>query len=302
MRSAAGDGGILVVDKPTGPTSHDVVARVRRALGTRRVGHCGTLDPLASGVLVVCVGNTTRLSEWLSRGDKVYDAEFRLGWRSDTDDAEGVLTPVDPAPRPDPATVAAACDAYRGWVEQVPPAYCAVKVDGVRSYRRARRQETVTLAARRVRIDRIDVTQYEYPRLAVRVVCGKGTYIRSLARDLGEDLGCGALVAALRRLRVGALGLEDAVGLDALARLAEDGGPMPYVEPRRALAGILEPVELDGPAAASFGHGTAVELDRGPWSGECAVFDRGRLLGVGRLGEDGRLQPARVFGEVAPAC
>lgn len=299
--TGVGGGGILVVDKTTGPTSHDVVAQVRRALGVRRVGHCGTLDPLASGVLVVCVGSTTRLSDWLSRGEKVYEAEFRLGAYSDTDDAEGALCAVVGAPIPTGEAVDAACSARRGWVEQVPPTHSAVKVDGVRSYRRARRNEPVSLAPRRVRIERLEVTGYEYPRLAVRVVCGKGTYIRSLARDLGTDLGCGAYVAALRRLRVGALGLQDAVGLEALRELVTTDMAVPFVDVRRALAGILEPLELDAVAAASFRHGSAVDVRLGTRSGECAVFAGEHLLGVGRFDDEGWLWPARVLGEMAHA-
>lgn len=296
-----GGGGILVVDKPTGPTSHDVVAQVRRALGVRRVGHCGTLDPLASGVLVVCVGSTTRLSDWLSRGEKVYEAEFWLGAYSDTDDAEGALRVVPDAPTPTSGAVDAACAAHQGWVEQVPPAHSAVKVDGVRSYRRARRNEPVSLTPRRVWIERLEVTRYEHPRLAVRVVCGKGTYIRSLARDLGADLGCGAYVAALQRLRVGALGLQDAVGLEALRQLVATDAPVPFVDVRRALAGILEPLELDAVAAASFRHGSAVDVGLGTRGGECAVFAGERLLGVGRFDDEGWLWPARVFSEAALA-
>ena len=192
-----GIGGVLVVDKPTGPTSHDVVARTRRVLGIRRVGHCGTLDPLATGVLVLCVGPMTRFSRWLTGGDKEYEACFRLGATSDTDDALGEITETpaaDPIPR---SEIETALKGFLGVIDQVPPEHSAVRVRGVRSYHRARRKEATGLVPRPVRVDRFEIVGYEPPRLRVHVSCGQGTYIRSLARDLGQVLGCGGLVETI---------------------------------------------------------------------------------------------------------
>lgn len=303
MRAGVATEGILVVDKPTGPTSHDMVAQVRRLVGVRRVGHCGTLDPLASGVLVVCIGRLTRLSEWLSGGDKEYESTFRLGGTSDTDDACGNVVVREPARHPTADDVAGALAGFRGVIEQVPPVHSAVKVGGVRSYERARRHQPVSLTARRVRIDRLEVIGYRYPDLSVRIACGRGTYIRSLARDLGSVLGCGAYVTSLRRCRVGTLGLEDAVSPALLGTAAGQGRlDELFVEPRRALQGILRAIDLDAVAARAFVHGRVVAIDEDAEGQERAVFTSSRLLGVGRvLAAAGQLQPVAVIGEVQGA-
>jgi tRNA pseudouridine55 synthase len=208
--------GLLVLDKPGGLTSRAALDRAARWFprGTR-VGHTGTLDPLATGVLVLCVGAATRLAEYVQRMTKVYRAGIRLGARSDTDDADGTLTPVAGAAAPDPATLAEQVRGFVGEIEQVPPAYSAVKLHGRRACDLARRGREVGLTPRRVRIDAIDVLAYAYPDLELEVRCGKGTYIRSLARDLGERLGCGAYLRSLRRTRVGPFAAADGLSLDA---------------------------------------------------------------------------------------
>lgn len=207
--------GLLVVDKPGGLTSRDVVNRVQGCFPRgMRIGHTGTLDPLATGVLVLCVGQATRLTEYIQDMDKTYHSVFRFGVRSDTDDADGTVQPVADAPVPDRAAVDRGLNEFIGDIEQVPPAYSAAKVSGRRAYDLARRGHEVALAARRVHIDDITVLAYEYPRLEIEVSCGKGTYIRSLARDLGERLGCGALVEMLRRTRVGPFTAAEGVTLD----------------------------------------------------------------------------------------
>jgi tRNA pseudouridine55 synthase len=212
--------GLLVIDKPGGVTSRDVVNRVQGQLprGTR-IGHTGTLDPLATGVLVLCLGAATRLAEYVQAMPKTYRAGLLLGQRSDTEDADGNVTVVEGALAPDRTAVDAALQAFVGRIDQVPPAFSAAKLDGRRAYDLARRGQTVTLEARRVEIYGIAVVSYAYPRLEIEVHCGKGTYIRSLARDLGERLGCGALIETLRRTRVGAFSVEDAIDLDASASM-----------------------------------------------------------------------------------
>lgn len=286
--------GILVVDKTVGPTSHDVVAIARRALQTRRIGHCGTLDPLASGVLVLCIGPLTRLSEWISRGDKEYEATFQIGSVSSTDDAQGEIQPTIGASIPSRQQIEEAMEPFQGDIEQIPPAHSAVKVAGVRSYKRARRNEDVVLKPRTVRVDRFEVLAFDAPLLRVLVACGKGTYIRSLARDLGMALGCGAYVETLRRLRIGTMRAEAAVSLEALQNADADTLRAQFVDPRTALQGVLEPIELDEYAAQAFVHGQAVSTGSDGENEERAVFSGQSLLGVGQV-SGGLVQPARVF-------
>lgn len=214
--------GLVVVDKPAGWTSHDVVARVRRLAGTRKVGHAGTLDPMATGVLVLGVGRATRLLGYLTAHDKAYDATIRLGQSTVTDDAEGELVGGGSASGVDDARVREAVDALVGEIEQVPSSVSAVKVDGKRSYARVRSGEQVELSARRVRIDQFEVRDARRPDpdlldLDVTVVCSSGTYVRALARDLGAALGVGGHLTALRRTRSGGIDLSVARTLDQLA-------------------------------------------------------------------------------------
>ena len=212
-----GADGIVVVDKPAGWTSHDVVARIRRLAGTRRVGHAGTLDPMATGVLVVGVGRATRLLGHLAARDKDYDATIRLGVTTTSDDADGeVVTTTDAAAVTD-AAIRVAMTALTGDIEQVPAAVSAIKVDGVRAYARARAGESVDLEPRPVHVARLELRERRGDELDVGVTCSTGTYVRALARDLGAALGVGAHLTALRRTRVGTIGLERARTLDELA-------------------------------------------------------------------------------------
>ncbi|MCA1561053.1 MAG: tRNA pseudouridine(55) synthase TruB [Acidobacteria bacterium] len=214
--------GVLVIDKPAGPTSHDVVARVRRATAIRRVGHTGTLDPLATGVLPLVLGRATRLARLLSEADKAYDAVVRLGTATDSYDAQGqaIATSRDAVPI-DPASIArgtieAALDTFRGTYLQAPPPFSAKKIGGVRAYALARRREPVQPAAVTVSVHRLDLLGVEGTRVELRVVCSAGFYVRSLAHGLGAVLGCGAHLEALRRTRSGEFGLDAAVPLDAI--------------------------------------------------------------------------------------
>jgi tRNA pseudouridine55 synthase len=213
--------GLLVLDKPPGITSRDAVDRAQRWFprGTR-VGHTGTLDPLATGVLVLCVGHATRLTEYVQAMGKVYVAVVRLGARSTTDDAEGPITPAAVDRPPGRWELDGALPSFIGHVRQVPPAYSAAKLAGQRAYDLARQGQEPDLAPRTVRVDRIDVLEFDYPDLRLEVRCGKGTYIRSLARDLGEALGCGAYLTGLRRTSVGSFTSVDAVPPDTDAAAA----------------------------------------------------------------------------------
>ena len=216
--------GLLVVDKPSGPSSHDVVARVRRALGERRIGHTGTLDPLATGVLLLVLGRATRLARFLTARTKTYDAVVRLGVATDTYDADG--TPVGPAHAgawPDAEAVARALDAFRGTFAQQPPAFSAKKVGGVRSYQAARQHAArpdaaVPLPAPvSVTTYALDVIEQADALLTLRVVCSAGFYVRALAHDLGAALGCGAHLVGLRRTETSGFTLDDALPLAAVA-------------------------------------------------------------------------------------
>jgi tRNA pseudouridine55 synthase len=215
------EAGIVVVDKPAGSTSHDVVGRCRRIFATRKVGHAGTLDPMATGVLVVGIERATKILGLLTAADKAYSATIRLGQTTTTEDAEGEVLQTVPADGVDDARIAAAVGALRGDIEQVPSAVSAIKVGGRRAYQLAREGQTVELRPRPVRIDRFDVLAIRRPAgfvdIDVEVECTSGTYIRALARDVGAALSVGGHLTALRRTRVGRFGLDEARTLEALA-------------------------------------------------------------------------------------
>ena len=219
--TAASDG-IVVVDKPAGMTSHTVVARIRRLAGTRKVGHAGTLDPMATGVLVVGLNRATRLLGHLQLADKSYDATIRLGATTTTDDADGEILTTAAVDGVTAEAISTAVAAYRGEISQVPSKVSAIKVDGKRAYERVRAGEEVALKARAVTISRYDVLDVRVAPdgidVDVSVDCSSGTYIRALARDLGADLGVGGHLTALRRTRVGSFGLAAAHSLESLAK------------------------------------------------------------------------------------
>ena len=253
--------GLVVVDKPAGWTSHDVVARVRRLAGTRKVGHAGTLDPMATGVLLLGVNRATRLLGHLALTTKEYDATIRLGVTTTTDDFEGeVVAEQDPSAVTDAAIASGIAD-LTGDIEQVPSSVSAIKVDGQRAYARVRAGEQVALAARPVTVSRFDLLSRQGADLEVRVECSSGTYIRALARDLGAALGVGAHLTALRRTRVGPFTIGDARTLD---ELAADLAVIPLAE---AVGAAFPRRDLDPDEATRLSHGQrlpAVGLGQGP--------------------------------------
>lgn len=289
--------GLLVLDKPSGMTSRAVVDRVQRWFAKRtRIGHAGTLDPLATGVLVLCLGGATRLIEYIQRMDKVYRTRLLLGARSDTDDADGNITTVSGAVAADAATVAACVADFVGTLDQIPPAYSAVKVAGERAYDLARRGEEVSLSSHSVQIHAIRILDYAYPHLALEVRCGKGTYIRSLARDIGERLGCGAFVQELRRARIGPFTAEDALTLDTDAEAARA-----RFLPMEMAVAELPRLVLPDSERKRMEQGQAVAIanaQQGIESGEeVAVFDSaGRLAAVAVFDPRKQmLQPVKVI-------
>ena len=274
--------GLLNVCKARGFTSHDVVAVIRRRLGTRRVGHAGTLDPLAEGVLPVCVGRYTRLVDLISDTEKGYYAEVELGARTVTDDAEGDVVERRPVPPLSADALESALQPFRGVIAQVPPAFSAIKVAGRRSYDLARRGAAPELQARPVAIHRLELIAWTLPSLTLLVVCSKGTYIRSLARDLGEALGCGAHLTRLVRLWVGSFGLEDAVSLDEIAAAASAGRPETVLRSADAALAGLPAILVPEQRAIDLSHGRAWPAAGQPApDGPTRVYDiGGRLLGL----------------------
>ncbi len=206
--------GLMVINKPKGWTSFDVVAKLRNKLGAKKVGHTGTLDPMATGVLVLCLGQATRLAEKMVALEKEYVGEITLGAVSNTDDADGEIVPNKEAGKKSRIEVERALKAFEGEIEQMPPDFSAKKVDGKRAYALARKGKPVELKAAKVTIYELEVLGYEWPRVTVRVKCSKGTYIRSLARDLGQALGVGGYLSALERTKVGNYSVEQAVSVE----------------------------------------------------------------------------------------
>jgi len=209
--------GLINLNKPVGPTSFQMINRLRRITGVRKIGHAGTLDPLAGGVLPICVGRAVRLSEYLMGDVKIYRAEITFGIRTATDDREGEIVSRQ-AVALDRAQVEAMLPQFTGDIEQVPPQYAAIKVDGRPMYELARRGHTIDAAARAVHIERLTLLEWQSPVAVIEIECGKGTYVRALARDLGDAAGCGAYLTALTRTRCGAFNIGDGVTLDALER------------------------------------------------------------------------------------
>lgn len=247
--------GFLNINKPPGMTSHDVVAKIRRGLKIKKVGHAGTLDPLATGVLVVCLGMATRLSEYVMDSTKRYRARVHLGVTTDTYDAEGEILLQRDCTHITQANVEQALAVFTGEIEQIPPMYSAIKQGGRKLYELARAGETVEREARRVRIDALTVGEWTPPYFTLDVTCSAGTYIRSLAYDLGEALGVGAHLAGLIRVASGRFALEDAITLDDL--FSADDWQSHLIPPQSALAD-WPVVNLDSDSVDHIAHGRVV--------------------------------------------
>jgi tRNA pseudouridine55 synthase len=284
----AGPIGLAVVDKPAGWTSHDVVARSRRLLGTRRVGHAGTLDPMATGVLVLGVGPATRLLTFLSGLDKTYEASVRFGVETDSLDADGTEVARWSGDPPDPGAVRRGAAALTGDLQQVPPMVSAVKVGGRRLHQLAREGKEVERAPRPVRVGRFEVEPTDDPwTWRASVSCSSGTYVRVLAADLGASLGCGAHLAALRRTSVGPFTLDE-------ARPLEDLRLLPAAEVTRVLPGVT----VDEATAGAIASGKVLDAERlaGPGEGPWAVLGPdGALLAVYQRHRAGTVKPALVL-------
>jgi tRNA pseudouridine55 synthase len=278
--------GLLIIDKPEGFTSHDVVARVRRILGTRRVGHTGTLDPFATGVLVLLIGNATRLARFVDKDEKEYDALVRFGFETDTGDRAGKPSvPTYNCEHLSVAKISDALDLFRGEIEQVPPMYSAKKVKGTKLYQSARKGEIVERKPTRVRINELEITsdlrfndkEARTCDLRLRIVCSAGTYIRTLAEDIGRRVGSGAHLAELRRTRAGRFGTSSAVSLLELGASADPGS---YLLPLEAAVENLPSIVVSDDRVAATSNGLSTCL-------KDICFDDGEMVRL--LDADGRL-------------
>jgi len=289
--------GVLVVDKGRGATSFDVVAIARRRLGVRRIGHAGTLDPDATGVLPILIGEATKLTPYLLDQDKEYLATIRFGVTTDTHDVSGRVLAESAVDGLSQARLEEACRAFVGRIQQVPPMYSAVHHQGRRLYELARAGIEVERAPREVVVSSILVEKLDGPRATVRVVCGKGTYLRVLAADLGAALGCGGAVESLVRCRVGSFDLREAISWRELTEGVEE--LWDRVRPVEAALPGWPIVRLDGQAAATFGHGQPADVipAAAATEGYVRVHDlAGPMIGVGELMAGGsKVKPVRIL-------
>lgn len=289
--------GVLVIDKPIGLTSHDVVQIIRRGTGIRRAGHTGTLDPRASGVLVVLIGPAVRLSEYVSASDKRYQATIRLGSSTDTYDAEGVVTKSTISV--DDITEERFNDVLQefvGEIEQVPPPYSAVKVKGKKAYEMAREGEDVDLSPRKIHVYSLEVLEWAPPEVVIDVYCSSGTYVRSLANDLGNRLGCGAHLVGLRRTKSGRFTLRDAVPLRRLQEAFNTGEWYRHLIPAAEALADWPMVELDADQVELVRHGHRVPAEAGSSGWARGVSQQGDLVALLECDvETMEWQPRKVF-------
>jgi tRNA pseudouridine55 synthase len=289
--------GVLVVDKPIGLTSHDVVQIIRRGTGIRRAGHTGTLDPRASGVLVVLIGPAVRLSEYVSASDKRYQATVHLGSSTDTYDADGVMTTAEVSV--DEITeeqFTEVLEQFVGEIEQVPPPYSAVKVKGKKAYEMAREGEEVELSPRKINVYSLEVLEWAPPEVVIDVYCSSGTYVRSLANDLGNELGCGAHLVGLRRTKSGRFTLRDAVPMRRLQEAFDSGDWYRHLIPAAEALADWPMVELNADDVDLVRHGHRVSGDPGATGWARGISEQGDLVALLEFDpETSEWQPRKVF-------
>ncbi len=287
--------GVLVVDKPVGYTSHDIVQIIRRGTGIRRAGHTGTLDPRASGVLVVLLGPAVRLSEYVSASDKRYQAVIQLGTTTDTYDADGEVLTNNPVNITEEQFVAA-LQSFIGEIEQVPPPYSAVKVKGRKAYEMAREGEEIDLQPRKIRVYSLELLEWAPPEAVIDVYCSSGTYIRSLANDLGKMLGCGAHLVGLRRTKSGRFTLRDAVPLRKLKEAFEQGNWYQYVIPAAEALSDWPSVDLTNEQVDAVRHGHRIPGKAGIGKMARGISEQGELIALLEFDPaTSEWQPKKVF-------
>jgi tRNA pseudouridine55 synthase len=294
--------GILVLDKPIGVSSNQALQRVKRLYGAAKAGHTGSLDPLATGVLPLCFGEATKFSQYLLDADKAYESTFVLGAVTDTGDAEGRVLEVKDASAITQTDVVVALKTFEGEIEQVPSMYSAIKKDGQPLYKLARQGVEVERSPRQVVIRKLQLRAFrggEQPELDIYLECSKGTYVRSLADDLGRILGCGAFVSMLRRTRAGPFRIEDSLALDTLAALKETSDLQvmdDFLLPADAALGALPLVRLSESGGFYMRRGQPVRVPNAPSGGVVRVaLETGEFLGVGEILDDGRVAPRRLI-------
>jgi tRNA pseudouridine55 synthase len=287
--------GVLVVDKPVGLTSHDVVQIIRKGTGIKRAGHTGTLDPRASGVLVILLGPAVRLSEYVSASDKRYQATIRLGQSTSTYDSEGVVSgePVDISKLSEEA-FEELLQGFIGEIQQVPPAYSAIKMQGKKAYERARNGEEVEMEPRTINVYSLELLEWAPPETVIDVFCSSGTYVRSLANDLGENLGVGAYLVGLRRTKSGRFTLRDAVSLRRLRDSFTTGEWSQFLIPASEALGDWPAVEMSADEVDKVRHGHRIPASEGSEGWARAITEQGDLVALVELTE-GEWQPRKVF-------
>ncbi|OGO31884.1 MAG: tRNA pseudouridine(55) synthase TruB [Chloroflexi bacterium RBG_16_54_18] len=288
--------GVLVVDKPVGLTSHDVVQIIRRGTGIRRAGHTGTLDPRASGVLVILVGPAVRLSEYVSASDKRYQATVRLGASTDTYDAEGTILSTRSVEDVTEDSFDEILQTFTGEIIQVPPPYSAVKVKGRKAYEMAREGEEVILEPRTINVYSLEILEWSPPEVVIDVYCSSGTYVRSLANDLGKSLGTGAHLVGLRRTKSGRFTLRDAVPLRRLQDSFNAGEWYRFLIPAAEALADWPMVELDADQVELIRHGHRIPVEPGQKGWARGVSEQGDLVALLEVDEEsGEWQPRKVF-------
>lgn len=289
--------GIFNINKPTGMTSHDVVAIIRRLLQQKRVGHAGTLDPAAGGVLPICVGQATRVAEYLSESGKAYQAEIVFGVATDTYDAEGAVIATASPANVTLASIEEALQHFLGPQMQVPPRYSAIKIQGQPAYKRARAGEEITLEPRPIVIYSLEVIGWVPPRLALAIECSKGTYIRSLAHDLGMQLGCYAYLDALVRVRSGPFTLSESITLEQLAAAIETNTAQRCLHPVDKALEQYPAIMLDADTSERVKHGNTFNISTAHSPGLARVYDpAGHFLAIASWNEEQKSwQPEKVF-------
>jgi len=288
--------GVLVVDKPVGMTSHDVVQLMRKGTGIRRAGHTGTLDPRASGVLVILIGPAVRLSEYVSASDKRYQATIKMGSSSDTYDAEGLITAQDSVVEISEDQFNEMLQTFVGEIEQVPPPYSAVKIKGKKAYEMARKGEDVELLPRKINVYSLDVLEWAPPEAVIDVYCSSGTYVRSLTNDLGNALGTGAYLVGLRRTKSGRFTLRDAVPLRRLQDAFEAGDWYKFLIPAAEAMADWPSIELDAEQSEKVRHGHRIPANQGDSGWIRAISEQGDLIAIMEVDEETQeWQPRKVF-------
>ena len=291
--------GVVVLDKPGGMSSNDAVQRVKRLFAARKVGHTGSLDPLATGVLPLCLGAATKFSQYLLTSDKTYVSTLRLGVSTDSGDSDGQVIAERELGELARGRIDTALNRFRGDIEQVPSMFSAVKHRGTPLYKLARQGIEIEREARPVTVYRNEILDFEGDRLTLEVHCSKGTYVRTIAHDLGELLGCGAHVVALRRTMAGPYGEDDLITLEEMEHMAGQGCLDEALRPVSTAVGQWPTVELTGAPAFYLKQGQPVLVPHAPTEGWVRLYEQesedGRFIGVGEILEDGRVAPRRLI-------